>query len=50
MTAEPTPTVVRSERSLARPVPRDVPITDFVAMVEASGADAAFLDSIRSAW
>jgi hypothetical protein len=49
MTAQPNPTAVHSDRTM-RPVPRDVPVTDFVAMMEASGVSAELLDSIRRDW
>jgi hypothetical protein len=50
MTAQPTPAVVHSDRTWARPVPRDVPVDDFVAMMAASGVNADFLSSIRRDW
>lgn len=50
MTAQPTPAAVHSDRTSPRPVPRDVPVDDFVAMMAASGVNADFLNSIRRDW
>jgi hypothetical protein len=50
MTAQPTPAVVHSDRTWVRPVPRDVPVDDFVAMMAASGVNPDFLSSIRRDW
>jgi hypothetical protein len=50
MTAQPTPAVIHPDRTMAKPVPRDVPVTDFVARLEASGADVELLSSLRRDW
>jgi hypothetical protein len=49
MTAQPTPAVIHPDRISAK-VPRDVPVDDFVAMMEASGANVDFLRSLRRDW
>jgi hypothetical protein len=50
MTVQSTPAVVHPDRVPARPVPRDVPVDEFVALMEATGASPDLLSSLRRDW
>jgi hypothetical protein len=50
MTLQPTPVAVHPDRVLPEGVLRDAPATDFLALMERSGATPDLLTQLRNDW
>jgi len=50
MTARPMPAVFHPDHASPSPVLRDAPASDFIAMMERSGANPDFVNSLRTDW